>query len=46
MSWMSLKKYQSDALKHRERDFSTLMKNCWSFDAVPKLFAGFDLDFA
>ena len=25
---------------------SNLMKNCWSFDAVPKSFAGFNLGFA
>ena len=31
--------------KEKPPDFS-LMKNCWYYDAVPKSFAGFGLDFA
>lgn len=46
MSWINSKKYQSDVLKHQKTVFPNLMKNCWSFDAVRKSFAGFDLDFA
>ena len=32
--------------QNRNTVFNKLIKNCWSFDAVPKSFAGFELDFA
>ena len=39
-------KYQPRFLEGDKSSLSNLMKNCWSFDAVPKSFAVFGLDFA
>ena len=39
-------KYQPRFLEGDKSSLSNLMKNCWSFDAVPKSFAGFNLGFA
>ena len=41
-----LKKYQPWFADRKKSAIPNLMENCWSFDDLPKSFAGFYLDFA